>query len=155
MNGLIDWFARNGVVANLLMVVIVGAGLFAAAGIPGVSERAILTEVFPEISVDMITVSVEYRGAAPQEVEEGVCIKIEEAVQDLEGIKKITSTANEGSGSVTVEVDTGYNVSDLLDDVKTRVDAIDTFPDRGREAGDPRDHQPHAGHQHLNLRPSR
>lgn len=128
MNGLIDWFARNGVVANLLMVVIVGAGLFAAAGIPGVSERAILTEVFPEISVDMITVSVEYRGAAPQEVEEGVCIKIEEAIQDLEGIKKITSTANEGSGSVAVEVDTGYQVSDLLDDVKTRVDAIDTFP---------------------------
>jgi len=128
MNGLIDWFARNGVVANLMMVVIVGAGLFAAVGIPGVSERAILTEVFPEISVDMITVSVEYRGAAPQEVEEGVCIKIEEAIQDLEGIKKITSTANEGSGSVAVEVDTGYAVSDLLDDVKTRVDAIDTFP---------------------------
>lgn len=133
MNGLINWFARNGVVANLLMVVIVGAGLFAAVGIPGVSERTILTEVFPEISVDMISVTVQYRGAAPQEVEEGVCIKIEEAIQDLEGIKKITSTASEGSGSVAVEVDTGYTTRQLLDDVKTRVDAIDTFPEEAEK----------------------
>ncbi|MBI1357995.1 MAG: MMPL family transporter [Acidobacteria bacterium] len=133
MHGLIDWFARNGVVANLLMVVLIGGGLFAAAGIPGLSERAILTEVFPEISVDMITVTVDYRGAAPQEVEEGVCIKIEEAVQDLEGIKKVTSTANEGSGSVAIEVETGYSTTDLLNDVKTRVDAIDTFPEEAEK----------------------
>ena len=133
MHGLIDWFARNGVVANLLMVVIVGAGLFAAVGIPGVTERAILTEVFPEISVDMISVSVQYRGAAPQEVEEGVCIKIEEAIQDLEGIKKIASTASEGSGSVAIEVETGYSTRNLLDDVKTRVDAIDTFPEEAEK----------------------
>ena len=132
MHGLIAWFARNSVVANLLMVVIVGAGILNLGAIPGV-KPAVNMEVFPEISVDMISVTVEYRGAAPQEVEEGICIKVEEAVQDLEGIKKLTSTANEGSGSVNIEVAVGYDVRTLLDDVKTRVDAIDTFPDEAEK----------------------
>ena len=133
MNGLIAWFARNGVVANLLMISIVGAGLVNVVGIPGLSDSAILLEVFPEISVDMVSVQVDYRGAAPEEVEEGICIKIEEAVQDLEGIKKLTAVANEGSGTVNVEVETGYSVGDLVDDIKTRVDAIDTFPDEAEQ----------------------
>ncbi|MCB9385293.1 MAG: efflux RND transporter permease subunit [Bryobacterales bacterium] len=133
MKGLIAWFASNSVVANLLMISIVGAGLMSLVGIPGLSGSSILLEVFPEISVDMVSVSVEYRGAAPEEVEEGICIKIEEAVQDLEGIKKITSVANEGSGSVAVEVQVGYDVADLVDDIKTRVDAIDTFPDEAEK----------------------
>ena len=133
MKGIISWFARNSVVANLLMISIVGAGLMSVVGIPGLSGSSILLEVFPEISVDIVSVQVDYRGAAPEEVEEGICIKIEEAVQDLEGIKKITSVANEGSGSVNVEVQIGYNVSDLVDDIKTRVDAIDTFPDEAEQ----------------------
>jgi multidrug efflux pump subunit AcrB len=133
MNSLIAWFARNGVVANLLMITVVGAGLMNVAGIPGVSEPAILLEVFPEIAVDMVTVQVEYRGAAPEEVEEGICIKIEEAVQDLEGIKKISSVANEGQGSVNIEIETGYDLTELVNDVKTRVDAIDTFPDEAEK----------------------
>ncbi len=125
MNAMINWFARNGVVANLLMLVIVGMGLATISGIK--------KEVFPEISIDMVTVTVEYRGAAPQEVEEGVCIRIEEAVQDLDGVKKITSTAGEGSGTVTIEIATGYNTRDVLDDVKTRVGAIDTFPEEAEQ----------------------
>lgn len=121
MNSLISWFARNGVVANLLMIVLIGAGLL---GIVTVKK-----EVFPEISVDMISVSVAYRGAAPQEVESGVLLRVEEAVQGIDGVDRVISTANEGMGSVTIEVETGYDIREVLDDVKSAVDAIDTFPE--------------------------
>ena len=121
MNGLIDWFARNGVVANLLMVLIVMAGVLT---IPDLKK-----EVFPEFSVNVITVSVSYRGAAPEEVEEAVCIRVEEALQGLEGIERIRSSANEGMGTVRIEIEPGYDPRALLDDIKARVDAIDTFPE--------------------------
>lgn len=120
MNRAIAWFAENRVAANLLMVVII------AAGIATLSQ--IKMEVFPEFSSDVISVSVVYRGAAPEEVEEGVCVRIEEAVQDLEGVKKITATASEGVGTVAIEVQPGFDAGELLDDVKSRVDAINTFP---------------------------
>jgi multidrug efflux pump subunit AcrB len=121
MRGLTAWFARNGVVANLLMFLIIAVGLMTTTGLR--------MEVFPEISVGIITVSVDYRGAAPEEVEEGVCVRVEEAVQDLDGIKKLTSSASEGKGTVTIEVETRYDPRKVLDDVKSRVDAIDTFPE--------------------------
>ena len=121
MNGLIDWFARNGVVANLLMVLIVMAGLLT---IPDLKK-----EVFPEFSVNVVSVSVSYRGAAPEEVEEAVCIRVEEALQGLEGIERIRSSANEGMGTVRIEIEPGYDTRALLDDIKARVDAIDTFPE--------------------------
>jgi len=121
MKGAVDWFARNSVAANLLMVLIMAGGLFTAV--------TIKREVFPEFSLDMITVQVPYRGAAPEEVEEGVCIRVEEAIQGLDGIKRITSTASEGSGMVTIELEAGADVREVLDDVKSRVDAIETFPE--------------------------
>ena len=120
MRGIIYWFARNGVVANLLLVVIAAAGLL--------SVGSLKQEVFPEFSLDAITVSADYRGAAPAEVEEAICVRVEEAIQDLEGVKKVSSRATEGRGSVTIEVHAGYDVRELLTDVKTKVDAIDTFP---------------------------
>ena len=121
MNGLINWFARNGVVANLLMVLIVMAGVLT---IPDLKK-----EVFPEFSVNVVSVSVSYRGAAPEEVEEAVCIRVEEALQGLEGIERIRSSANEGMGTVRIEIEPGYDTRALLDDIKARVDAIDTFPE--------------------------
>ncbi len=121
MNKTIAWFAENTVAANLLMLVILVSGLIMA---PRITQ-----EVFPEFSTDMITVTVPYLGAAPEEVEEGVCIKIEEQIQSLEGIKKISSTAAEGAGTVVVEVLPDMDVRELLDDIKNRVDAIDTFPE--------------------------
>ena len=121
MHGLISWFARNGVAANLLMTVIVVMG---AVTIPGLKK-----EIFPEYAIDMVTVSVDFRGGTPEEIEETVCVRIEEDIQDLDGIKKITSTATEGNGTVIVEVMTGYDSRRLLDDIKSRVDSIDTFPD--------------------------
>ena len=120
MRGIIYWFARNGVVANLLLVVIAAAGLLSVGNLK--------QEVFPEFSLDAVSVIAEYRGAAPEEVEEAICVRVEEAIQDLEGIKKITSRATEGRGSVTIEVHAEYDVREVLTDVKTKVDAIDTFP---------------------------
>ena len=122
MNRLIEWFARNSVAANLLAVLIILTGIIAYTGTR--------KEVFPEFSSDMITVTVDYLGAAPAEVEEGVCVRIEEAIQSLEGIKKITSTAGEGFGTVAIELLPEVNVREVMDDVKTQVDAIDTFPVR-------------------------
>ncbi len=120
MKTLIHWFANNGVVANLLMMVIIALGLM---GVSGVNQ-----EVFPTFEAELISVAVPYRGAAPEEVEEAVCVRIEEAIQGLEGVKRMTSTAAEGAGSVLVEVETGYDIRELLDDIKARVDAISTFP---------------------------
>jgi multidrug efflux pump subunit AcrB len=136
MKGTIAWFAEHRVAANLLMVLILIGGLITLIGIPlpGLPEEfrrgAITQEVFPEFSMDMITVSVEYLGAAPEEVEEGVCVKVEEAIQGLDGIKRVTSMASEGFGIVTVELLLDAEMSKVLDDVKARVDAIDTFPEQ-------------------------
>ena len=125
MNGVISWFARNGVAANLLVAFIVLAGLY--------SMKNLKREIFPEVDSDMISVTVSYLGAAPSEVEEGVCIRVEEAIQSLEGVKKITSVAREGMGVVTAELLEGEDASKLLDEVKARVDAIDTFPEEAEK----------------------
>ncbi|MEO0651667.1 MAG: efflux RND transporter permease subunit, partial [Planctomycetota bacterium] len=124
-SGPVRWFARNPVASNLVMVLILAAG---ALTLP-----QILVEVFPELSTDMVTVSVPYPGATPDEVEESICVRIEEAIWDVEGIDEITSKASEGAGTVTIEVRTDANVRDVLDDVKVRVDAIDTFPEEAEE----------------------
>jgi multidrug efflux pump subunit AcrB len=120
MNKAIEWFAANHVVANLLMAFIIAAGILT---IPTITK-----EVFPEFNIDIISVTVRYLGAAPEEVEEGVCIKVEEAIQDLEGIKRLESTASEGVGTVMVELEPGIDSRELLNDIKARVDAIETFP---------------------------
>ena len=121
MKSAIEWFAKNPVAANLLMVLILAGGVF--------TGLTLKKEIFPEFSLDMITVQVSYRGAAPEEVEEGVCIRIEEAIEGLDGIKRITSSASEGNGSVTIEVESGADARKLLEDVKARIDAIETFPE--------------------------
>ena len=125
MNRMIAWFAENGVASNLLMVFIFVAGFL--------SLTLLNNEVFPEFSADQISVSVAYPGAAPEEVEEAVVQRIEEKIQDLEGIKEINSTASENVGMVMIEVTEGTSVAKLLADVKSRVDAIDTFPEDTEE----------------------
>ncbi|MBD3220764.1 AcrB/AcrD/AcrF family protein [bacterium] len=121
MRGMMTWFAENHVAANLLMLVIVVSGL--------VAILTITQEVFPETDLDMITASVVFLGGTPSEVEEGICIKIEEAVQGVDGIKKITSTASEGIGTVTIELDSGTDKQKAYDDVKSEIDRIITFPE--------------------------
>lgn len=117
---IIAWFAHNSVAANLLMVVLVLGGLYSAF--------TITREITPRIEANFITVTVPYRGGTPRDVEQGVIVRIEEAIQDLEGLREVTSTAREGSGSVFIEVEAGYDVLEVLDLVKTRVDSISTFP---------------------------
>jgi len=120
MNPIIRWFANNHIAANLLMLLIIFSGLAAVTQIP--------QKAMPDISVPVITVTVPYLGAAPEEVEQGVCIRIEEELEGIDGIEKISSTSNEGVCSVQVELFEATDESKALDDVKSRVDAIDTFP---------------------------
>ena len=120
MSGAIAWFARNRVAANLLMAFVLGAGVMTVSRVP--------QEVFPEFALDLIQVTVPYLGAAPEEVEQGVNVRIEEAVQGIDGIKKVTSTAAEGNGTVMIELEIDADARKVLDDIKTNVDAIETFP---------------------------
>ncbi|WP_286235775.1 efflux RND transporter permease subunit [Thalassotalea sediminis] len=118
---MIAWFTRNHVAANLLMISILLMGVLSI-------KSNIPLEVFPSFESDVVNVSVSLRGATPEDVEKGVAIRIEEAVEDLEGIKKISSTSTEGSARVRIEADNGYDARELLNDVKSRVDAVNTFP---------------------------
>ena len=118
--GIIAWFAANPVAANLLMILIIVGGLLTVGNIR--------KEMQPALELNMIQVRVPYLGAAPQEVEEGVVLKIEDAIQDLVGIKKVRGNAFEGAGQVTIEVYPDANLEQLLSDIKTRIDAISTFP---------------------------
>jgi len=118
---MISWFARNSVAANLLMITIMIGGILAI-------RNGVRLEMFPFSDPDTVSVSVPLRGATPEDVELGVAIRIEEAVQDLEGIDKITSRSVEGGTRVSIEIDSDYDPRELLDDIKSRVDAINTFP---------------------------
>ena len=118
---MIAWFAKNDVAANILLVLVMLSGLY-------VMTTQVPVDMFPEIEVRNVNVSMSLPGASPQEVEEGITIKVEEAVQDLEGIRQITSQSREGGASVTLEVLDDYDVREVLDEVKIRVDAINNFP---------------------------
>jgi multidrug efflux pump subunit AcrB len=118
--GIIAWFAANHVAANLLMLFIIVAGV--------VSLATIRKQTTPDFQLNTIQVRVAYLGAAPQEVEEGVVVKIEEAIQDVKGVVKLEGRAREGIGSVTAEVSSGADLNEVLNEIKTRVDAISTFP---------------------------
>jgi len=120
MKSPITWFVRNPVASNLLMVLILVGGLFGAQDMG--------KEVFPAIPVNFISINMPYPGAGPKEVEEQIVIRIEEAIYNLDGIKHITSQARQGRGSVTVEVDTAYDMNKMLNDIKSRVDSITSFP---------------------------
>ena len=113
-------FARNTVFANIVLLLIFMAGFLATI--------SMIRENFPEFSLDMIIVSVAYPGADPEEVEEGISQKIEEAIEGVEGIKQITTNANEGSAGVNIEIQENYDVDKVLDRVRSKIDAISTFP---------------------------
>ena len=119
-NGGIAGLARNPVAANLMMIFIIVSGL--------IGTTTVREEVFPEVELDRISIQVPYLGAAPEEVEEGVVIRIEEAIHGVDGIKEIRSTAAEGNASVLVELELGADARRVVDEVKNHVDAITTFP---------------------------
>ena len=117
--------AGHSVTSNLLMLVLVVGGLI-------VSFRT-TKEFFPEMELDRVRISVSYPGASPEEVEEGIILPIEEALQSLNGIDEIISNANEGSGSVNAEVASGQDIQQLYADIKNEIDRIRTFPDEAEE----------------------
>jgi len=120
LTGVIAWFARNSVAANLLMFGIFAAGFF--------SYSTINKKMFPEFNPNTISIVVPHLGAAPEEVEKSVILKIEESLENIEGIKRMTSFAFEGQGRVSLELQSGYSMSEKLDEVQMQVDAITTFP---------------------------
>jgi multidrug efflux pump subunit AcrB len=120
MAGPIRWFVANPIAANLLMVFLLIGG---ALALPALDKQ-----FFPEFELNMVSISMPYRGAGPGEVEEQICVRIEEAVHDLNGVKEIRSIARQGMGTVIVEAEGGYDMQRLTAEIKTRVDAITTFP---------------------------
>jgi multidrug efflux pump subunit AcrB len=124
--GVIAWFARNPVAANLLMLIIMSVGIGSAFNI----QRA----MFPAIEIDSIIIDAPYPGAAPEEVEQGVMLKIEEAINDVDGIKRIESDAYESRARFWIEPNEGSDLSRLLDDIQNRIDAIQHFPEEAEKA---------------------
>ncbi len=126
MKGPVSWMARNSVAANLMMFVILRGGALGALRIK--------QEVFPAFDLDLVRVTVPYPGASPEEVEQGIVLAVEEAVRGLDGVKRVTSAASEGAGTVAVELLIDADPDRVLADVKAEVDRIRTFPD---DAEDP------------------
>ena len=122
---MIAWFAKNGVAANLLMGIILISGFF--------SIRSLKMELFPDFDLDLVTISVPYPGAAPLEVEDGICKQIEEKIWDLDGIKEMTSFARENVGVVSVQVERSKDPKVLADEIKVRVDSIINFPEEAEK----------------------
>ncbi len=123
--GIIAWFANNPVAANLLMVVIMTIGLASAFSI----QRSL----FPAIDLRYIVISMAYPGAAPEEVEKGIVLKIEEAINDVDGIKRVESDAYESLARIGIEPQDGVDLAKLLDDIKIRIDAIQQFPEEAEK----------------------
>jgi multidrug efflux pump subunit AcrB len=119
--GLIGWFSKNPVAANLLMILIIGAGLISAINIS--------KEMFPVGELDQISISAAYPGAAPVEVEKGVILPMEAALQGLKGVKKINSTANRDFASINLEIESNEDIQEVMAQVENRIDSIVNFPD--------------------------
>jgi multidrug efflux pump subunit AcrB len=123
--GSIAWMAQHSIAANLLMLLLIGGGIWAAYNIQ--------KEVHPEFDLDIVRVTVSYPGAAPAEVEQGILRPVESTIRGIEGIKEITSTAREGSGSIQIELVSGTNRMKAFQDIDQAVSRIRTFPDDTEE----------------------
>ncbi|GAA4430638.1 efflux RND transporter permease subunit [Pontibacter saemangeumensis] len=119
--GAIAFMARNPIITNLLMFILIGGGIWTMYNIQ--------KEVFPQFQLDFVEISVVYPGAAPTETEQGIVLPVEEAIKGVQGIKEVTSVANEGSGNITVELVPGSDRMKAFQDIDQAVSRIQTFPD--------------------------
>jgi len=119
--GAIAFMARNPIIANLIMFLFIGGGIY--------TMYSIQKEVYPQFELDVVNVSVVYPGAAPEEVEEGIILPVEETIRGVQGIKEVTSTADEGRGTVSVELVVGTDRMKAFQDIDQAVSRIQTFPD--------------------------
>ena len=120
---MIAWFTKNGVAANVLLVLIVLAGVHAL-----VTDRIPL-DVFPEFDSNEVSIGVSFRGATPEDVEQSIVIPIEEAIADVEGISRILSSATDRGASITVEVASDYDRRQVREEIQMRVDSVSVIPD--------------------------
>ncbi len=125
IRGPIAWMVNNRITPNLLMIFLVLGGLFMTSRIK--------QEVFPEFDLDMVKVSVDYSGASPEEVEQGILLAVEEAIRAIEGVKELTATASEGNGSVSAELEEGADQQKIYQEIQQEVDRITTFPEDADE----------------------
>ena len=123
--GPIAWMVNNRVTPNLLMLFLLLGGLFMTSRIK--------QEVFPEFDLDLVTVSVSYPGASPEEVEQGIILAVEEAIRGIDGVKELQATASEGNGKVDAELLEGIDQQRVYQDIKQEIDRITTFPDDAEE----------------------
>jgi len=123
--GIIAWFAHNHVAGNLLMLVILAIGGYSALNM----QRAIM----PEFDIDRIEIIMAYPGASPVEVEQGLVLKIEEVVKDIEAVERVDSTASDSMARVNLKIIEGYDVLATLDEVKSAIDAVVSFPEEAEK----------------------
>jgi multidrug efflux pump subunit AcrB len=123
--GPIAWMARNHVASNLLMLALLLGGVLAF--------RSITQEVFPDIQRNSVTVSVQYRGASPEEVEQGVVLPVEDVVSGLPGVDEVNSVAREGGATITIELLDSADQIQVYQDIQSEIDRIRTFPDDAEE----------------------
>jgi len=120
--GMISWFVKNPVAANLLMIGLIVLGLYSLI-------KKVPLETFPAFEQDVVNIAVGFSGATPREVEQGVTVRVEDAVADLPGVEKIRSSSAEGRSLVRVEIRKQYDTTVVLNEIKSRVDRITAFPD--------------------------
>ena len=123
--GPISWMARNPVAANIVMLILILGGLIQAFNIN--------QEFLPNAALDVVSITVPYPGASPEEVEQAIVLAVEESVRGLDGVEEVTASAREGVGTVAVEVMTGYDLGRISQDVQGEVDRITTFPEDAEE----------------------
>ncbi|MBL4826801.1 MAG: efflux RND transporter permease subunit [Spongiibacteraceae bacterium] len=123
--GIIAWFAYNSVASNLLMIAIIAAGIY--------SLLTIQRSMQPRIELNIININMVYPGAAPEEVERGIILKIEEVLKDIEAIKRVTATASESLASLSLEIYDNFELLAVLDEVKSAVDSVSSFPEQAEK----------------------
>jgi multidrug efflux pump subunit AcrB len=120
MNWAIAWFAKNHVAANLLMAAVLIGGVMTA---PTIKQT-----IMPDFDLNYVSVTIIYPGASPEEIEKSVTIRVEEALEGVEGIEEITSSANEGATNLIIELADETDLSKALNEIESRIDGIVTFP---------------------------
>ena len=119
--GIIVWFARNPVAANLLMIIIIIGGLLTA--------NSIRKQFFPQVEINWIEFNASYPGAAPKEVEEGITMKVEEALTDVQGLDRVITRSRQNMANGHFRVADDYDPQIVLDEIKSEIDSISSFPD--------------------------
>lgn len=120
MRKLIAYFIKYPIYANAIIIITAIAGFLSLTMMPH--------SFFPELPPNKVYVNVSYPGASPEEIEEGITTRIEESLNGIEGVEEVTSTSSENFSAVTIEVYEGFEIDDVLTDVKSSVDAIYSFP---------------------------